>query len=83
MNQLCEPISSATYKTVTFRVLVDGMHFKALISRDALSEHFGAGDEPEDWVNTYISNAAEIDAVVEHKLRKGDMVPVFVVSDDF
>ena len=83
MTRLFAPISSATYKTVSFCVLIDGVQRKAMISRDALLENFGANDEPEDWVNSYISNAAEIDAVVEKKIRKGNGGPVFVVADDF
>lgn len=83
MTQLFDPICSVTYKTVSFRVMIDGVQIKALISRDALWDHFGAGDDPEDWVNTYIMNAAEIDAVVENKIRKGEKGTVFIVSDDF
>jgi len=83
MSRHFDPICSPTYKTVSFHVLIDGVPCKALISRDALSDHFGAGDDPEDWVNTYISNASEIDAIVEKKIRKGGNGPVLVVSDDF
>lgn len=83
MTQPFEPISSNTHETVNFFVEVDGKHVKARISAEALSENFGAGEDPEDWVNAYRANSAEIDAVAEKKIRRGDPEPVLVDIKDF
>lgn len=83
MGKQSMPMFSTTYKAVSFRVDIDGKSFKAQISRDALWEHFGAGDHPEDWVNSYIHNAEQIDAIVVKKIKKGLHEPVIVVTEDF
>ncbi|MGZ5802075.1 MAG: DUF1488 family protein [Burkholderiaceae bacterium] len=83
MRHFFEPIPSPTYKTVSFRLMIDGQSYTAMISREALSDHFGAGDDPNHWVDTYITNAAEIDAVATKKIRKGSRAPVMVITDDF
>lgn len=83
MSPLFKPPFCHKNKTVIFQFLIDGVPYNAMISREALSEHFGAGDDPEHWVATYITNAAEIDAVAAGKIRKGSKAPVLVITDDF
>lgn len=56
---------------------------RAIISREALATRFQAGHSRQDWVDTYLTNATQIEAVVQGKIAKACPEPIVVSKYDF
>jgi len=68
--------------TVRFWVLVDGNLLGASVSREALHHRYRPNDRNDDPIETYLANAADIEAAVRRRLAQGSREPVMLREYD-
>lgn len=61
---------------------VKGRAIHAVVAREALEEHFGAGETPQGWLDAYRRNAAAIDAAIARRFRDEPREPVILRPGD-
>jgi len=68
--------------TVRFWVLVDGKQLGASVSREALHHRYRPTAQDDDPIETYLANAADIEAAVGRRLAQGSREPVMLREYD-
>ncbi len=68
--------------TVRFWVAVDGKLFGASVGREALHHRYRPAAQGEDPVETFLANAADIEAAVRRRLAQGSREPVMLREYD-
>lgn len=68
--------------TVRFWVAVDGQLIGAMVSREALHHRYRPTAQGDDPVETYLANAADIEAAVRRRLAEGSREPVMLREYD-
>ena len=68
--------------TVRFWVPVDGQPFAASVSREALHHRYRPAAQGDDPLETYLANAADIEAAVRRRLAQGSREPVMLREYD-
>jgi hypothetical protein len=68
--------------TVRFWVLVDGNPLGASVSREALHHRYRPTAQGDDPMETYLANAADIEAAVRRRLAQGSREPVMLREYD-
>lgn len=68
--------------TVRFWVAVDGQLLGAMVSREALHHRYRPTAQGDDPVETYLANAADIEAAVRRRLALGSREPVMLREYD-
>ena len=68
--------------TVRFWILVDGQPLGASVSREALHHRYRPTTQADDPVETYLANAADIEAAVRRRLAQGSREPVMLREFD-
>jgi hypothetical protein len=64
--------------TVRFWILVDGKPFGASVSREALHHCYRPTSSGDDPLQTFLDNAAAIEAVVRRRRTEGALEPVML-----
>jgi hypothetical protein len=82
MNDV-RPLIYAGHDSVIVRMPIGQRQVRATVSREALEKHFKAGKTRQDWVDTYLANAIQIEAVVQDKVSKACPEPIVVSKCDF
>jgi hypothetical protein len=67
---------------VRFWVLVDGNPLGASISRDVLHYRYRPNSQGDDPLETYLANAADIEAAVHRRVAQGSIEPVMLRERD-
>jgi len=75
------PVLDKVGGTVRFTVVVGDLIVKASASRELLQERFGAGNDPESWLQAYLSNTTVIDGQAAHQFLYDGMSPVMLHND--
>ena len=68
--------------TVRFWVAVDGEMIGASVSREALHHRYRPTAQGEEPVQTFLANAADIEAAVRRRLAQGSREPVMLREYD-
>ena len=68
--------------TVRFWVSVDGQPLAASVSREALHHRYRPTAQGDDPLETYLANAADIEAAVRRRLAQGSREPVILREYD-
>jgi hypothetical protein len=68
--------------TVRFWVPVDGNLLGASVSREALHHRYRPTTHGDDPLETYLANAADIEAAVRRRLAQGSREPVMLREYD-
>lgn len=68
--------------TVRFWVAVDGKLLGASVGREALHHRYRPTSQGEDPVETFLANAADIEAAVRRRLAQGSREPVMLREYD-
>jgi hypothetical protein len=68
--------------TIRFWVLVEGKLLGASVSREALHHRYRPTAQGEDPLETYLANAADIEAAVRRRLAQGSREPVMLREYD-
>ena len=76
------PFFHESSATVRFWVLVDGTPLGASVSREALHHRYRPSARDEDPLETYLANAADIEAAVRRRLAQGSREPVMLREYD-
>ncbi len=66
-----------------FSIKIEADEFIALLSADALTQHFQAADEPTEARSAYRRHRKLIDAVARRKFLEGCPRPIRVEAADF
>ncbi|MBI2733424.1 MAG: DUF1488 family protein [Aquabacterium sp.] len=82
MNDV-RPVIYAGHDSVIVRLPVGLRLVRAIISREALETRFSAGHTRQDWVDTYLAHASQIEAVVQDKIAKACPEPILISKYDF
>lgn len=82
MNDV-RPVIYAGHDSVIVRLPIGLRQVRAIISREALETRFKAGHNQQDWVDTYLANASQIEAVVQDKIARACPEPIVVSKYDF
>lgn len=69
-------------RSVRFWILVDGKPFGASVSREALHHRYRPTMHDDDPLQTYLANAADIEAAVRRRLAQGSREPVLLREHD-
>lgn len=81
--EIFDPYENGSHETVNFGFRVDGTKHKALVTYEALRDHFGANDTDVSLIQAFSKNADAIVQVAAKKLERGDEEPVRVSTADF
>jgi hypothetical protein len=68
--------------SVRFSILVDGKPFGASVSRQALHHRYRPTMQDDDPLDTYLANAADIEAAVRRRVAQGSREPVLLREYD-
>ena len=68
--------------TVRFWILVDGQPLGASVGREALHHRYRPTTQGDDPLETYLANAADIEAAVRRRLAQGSREPVMLREFD-
>ncbi len=68
--------------TIRFWVPVEGKLLGASVSREALHHRYRPTAQGEDPLETYLANAADIEAAVRRRLAQGSREPVMLREYD-
>ena len=68
--------------TVRFWILVDGQPLGASVSREALHHRYRPTMHDDEPLETYLANAADIEAAVRRRLAQGSREPVMLREYD-
>lgn len=68
--------------SVRFSILVDGKPFGASVSRQALHHRYRPTMQDDDPLDTYLANAADIEAAVLRRVAQGSREPVLLREYD-
>jgi hypothetical protein len=68
--------------TVRFWIPVDGNLLGASVSREALHHRYRPTAQGDDPLETYLANAADIEAAVRRRLAQGSREPVMLREYD-
>lgn len=68
--------------SVRFSILVDGKPFGASVSRAALHHRYRPTMQDDDPLDTYLANAADIEAAVRRRVAQGSREPVLLREYD-
>ncbi|MEO7391806.1 MAG: DUF1488 family protein [Ramlibacter sp.] len=68
--------------TVRFWVDVEGIAVGASVSREALHHRYRSGAQGDDPMETYLANAADIEAAVRRRIAQGSREPVMLREYD-
>jgi hypothetical protein len=68
--------------TVRFWIPVDGKLLGASVSREALHHRYRPTTQGDDPLETYLANAADIEAAVRRRLAQGSREPVMLREYD-
>ena len=68
--------------SVRFWILVEGKPFGASVSRQALHHRYRPTMQDDDPLETYLANAADIEAAVRRRLAQGSREPVLLREHD-
>ncbi|HKB55136.1 MAG TPA: DUF1488 family protein [Ramlibacter sp.] len=67
---------------VRFWIVVDGKPFGASVSREALHHRYRPTMHDDEPLETYLANAADIEAAVRRRLAQGSREPVMLREYD-
>jgi hypothetical protein len=79
---MAEPRVNRDTEGVDFEFMADGMPMKAHVSREALQDHCGAGEQPESWLAAFRANEDLISEAALERLSQGAQEPIFVTHLD-
>jgi len=71
------------FEVIEFSVQFGGRQVPARITRAALQERFGAGEDPASWLRAYLDHRLRIDRAVEQLVQGGMREPVTLRSWHF
>ena len=77
-----EPFFHIPSGTVRFWVSVDGLLVGASIGKETLHYRYKPNARDDDPLETYLSNAAEIEAAVRRRVAGGSIEPVMLRDPD-
>jgi len=67
---------------IRFYVRINGIPVGALVSKEALHYRYRPDANGEDAMDTYLANAADIEAAVRRRVAKGSIEPVMLREAD-
>jgi len=76
------PLFHEASGTVRFWIDVDGQPLGASVSREALHHRYRPTTQGDDPLETYLANAADIEAAVRRRLAQGSREPVMLREYD-